>query len=146
MIQILWSRKSHDVRVAFAWGLAGAVLLFSLAGCSLFSASSLGDVLDKPTIGGALDKPPPKAGLDMAECEAVAVQAIQQAGIGIHVAALRFQLAMEEAGLTESEAQRLMDFANSAAIKERATATYAGFALGQLNTLLLAVGCPAILE
>ena len=50
MIQILWSRRSHDVRVAFAWGLAGAVLLFSLAGCSLFSASAVGDALDKPVV------------------------------------------------------------------------------------------------
>lgn len=142
MIQILWSRKSHDVRVAFAWGLAGAVLIFSLAGCSGFSALASG----QSTIDGALDKPPLKAGLDMAECRAIADQAMSLVGTGVRTGALRLQLAMEAAGLTQEQAQSAFDAANVEELKNRATATYADTALAQLNTLLIAVGCPAILE
>ena len=146
MIQILWSSKYKGIHQAVFWGLVSTALLFLLAGCSLFSALESG----QSTIDGALDKPPLKAeppikvGLDMAECQAVAYQAISLLGTGVHTGVVRAQLAMEAAGLTQEQAQSVFDMANVEEIRDRATATYADTALTQMDALLIAVGCPSL--
>ena len=142
MIQILWSSKYKGIHQAVFWGLVSTALLFLLAGCSLFSALESG----QSTIDGALDKPPLKVGLDMAECQAVAYQAISLLGIGVHTGVLRAQLAIEAAGLTQEQAQSVFDMANVEEIRDRATATYADTALTQMDALLIAVGCPSLFE